>query len=124
MVGVRLRVQEHFDVLDVEAELGDAGHDHRRGGGIAAIEHDVPCGTGDEEGGDIVRADVIQIAGDAERLNRLLPAPLCRIQPPAGEYQRNNSYQSQQDYQPVSLGKMAQQSLSRARSLYRTTRAT
>ena len=27
VVGVRLRVQEHFDVLDVEAELRDARHD-------------------------------------------------------------------------------------------------
>jgi hypothetical protein len=27
VVGVRLRVQEHFDVLDVEAKLRDARHD-------------------------------------------------------------------------------------------------
>ena len=76
---VRLRVQEHFDVLDVEAELRDARHDHRRGAGIAAVEHDVALGPGDEERRDVVRADVVEIAGDAERFGRLLPA--CCLRP-------------------------------------------
>ena len=74
VIGVRLRVQEHFDVLDVEAELRDARHDHLRGGGIAGVEHDVALGPGDEEGGDIVRADVVEVAGDAERFGGRLPA--------------------------------------------------
>src|SRR3954453_12659809 len=112
VVGMRLRVQEHFDVLDVEAELRDARHDHWRGAGIAAIEHDVPRGPGDEERRDIIRADVVQIARDAERFDRRLSAPLRRIQPPADEYQRKNTRQSQQDYEPGSLGKIVQQFLS------------
>ena len=87
VVGVRLRVQEHFDVLDVEAELRDARHDHLRSGGIAGVEHDVALGPGDEEGRDVVRADVVEVAGDAERFGRLLPADLCRVQPPAEEHQ-------------------------------------
>jgi hypothetical protein len=112
VVGVRLRAQEHFDVLDVEAELRDARHDHRRGAGIAAVEHDVALRPGDEEGRDIVRADVVQVAGDAERFGRLLPASLCRVQPPTDEYQRKSTHQSQQDYQPVSFGQGGQPSLS------------
>ena len=97
VVGVRLRVQEHFDVLDVEAELRDARHDHRRGAGIAAVEHDVALGPGDEEGRDVVRADVVEVAGDAERFGGLLPADLCRVQPPADDYQRKSAQHSQQD---------------------------
>jgi hypothetical protein len=69
----RRRVDQEFDVLDVEPELRDARDDHRRGGLIAAIEHDVPLGSGDEEGRDGVRADVVEIAGDAERFGGLLP---------------------------------------------------
>ncbi len=71
-----------------------------------------PLRPGDEEGRDIVRADVVQVAGDAERFGGLLPASLCRVQPPTDEYQRKNTHQSQQDYQPVSLGKGGQPSLS------------
>ncbi len=36
--------------------------------GIAAVEHDVALGPGDEEGRDGIGADVVEIAGDAERL--------------------------------------------------------
>ena len=76
--------------------------------GIATVEHDVALGPGDEEGRDVVRADVVEVAGDAERFGGLLPAALCRVQPPADEYQRKSDQQSQQDYQPTSLGKVAQ----------------
>ena len=48
-------------------------------------------GPGDEEGGDIARADVIEVAGDAERFCGLLPADLVRVQPPADENQRPRS---------------------------------
>jgi hypothetical protein len=41
VVHVRLRVQEHFDVLDVEAELRDARQDQRWGCGITAVDQDV-----------------------------------------------------------------------------------
>ena len=73
MVWMWLRVQKHFDVLDAEAELGDARHDHRGGARIAAIEHDVTLGPGDEEGRGIRRANVVQVAGDAERFGGELP---------------------------------------------------
>jgi len=50
VVGVRLRVQEHFDVLEVETELRDALHDHRRCAGITTVEHDMGLGPGEEGG--------------------------------------------------------------------------
>src|SRR6185503_16356141 len=91
VVGVRLRVQEHFDVRDVEAELRDARHDQSRGGGIAAVEHDVALGPGDEEGRGVGRAHIVEVAGDAERFGWPLSANLCRVQPPADEYKYNNA---------------------------------
>ena len=36
-------------------------------------------GAGDEEGGDIGRADVVKVAGDAERFCGPLPADLVRV---------------------------------------------
>src|SRR5688572_5689096 len=82
VVGVRLRVQEHSDVA---------------------------FGSGDEEGRDVVCADVVEIAGDAEGLGGLLSADLCCVQPPADEYQRKKTHQYHEDYQPVSLGELRQQ---------------
>jgi hypothetical protein len=79
-----------------------------RGGGIAAVEHDVALGPGDEEGRDVVRADIVEVAGYAERFGRLLPADFCRVQPPADEHQRNNAQDCQQDGQPTSLGEVIQ----------------
>jgi hypothetical protein len=112
VVGMWLRVQKHFDVLDIEAELRDARHDHRRRARIAAVEHDMALGPGDEEGRGIVRADVVQVPGDAERFGGSLPASLCRVQGPADEYQRKHTHHSQEDYQLVSLGEVGQRSLS------------
>src|SRR2546426_12636680 len=60
-----------------------------------------------EEGRDVVRADVVKVASDAERFGGLLPAALCRradfVQPLADEYQRKSARHSQQ-HQPTSLG--------------------
>ena len=38
LVEVRMGVEEHFDVRDVEAEFGDAHHDRRRGPGVVAVD--------------------------------------------------------------------------------------
>ena len=51
-------------------------------------------GPGDEEGRGIRRANVVQVAGDAERFGGPLPPSFCRIQPSADEYQRKNTRQS------------------------------
>ena len=47
-------------------------------------------GPGDEERRGIGRANVVQIAGDAERFGGSLPASLGRVQPPADEDQRQD----------------------------------
>jgi len=57
-----------------------------------------------EEGRDVVRANVVEVAGDAERLGGLLPTDFRRVQPPADKYQRNNAQGGQHDRQPTSLG--------------------
>ncbi len=90
----------------------DDRDDHRCGAGIAAVEHDVAFGPGDEEGRGIRRANVVQVAGDAERLGGPLPAALRRVQPPADEDQCENTRQSQEDYEPESLGELGQPSIS------------
>jgi hypothetical protein len=62
----------------IEPELRDAGHDHRRRRVIAAIEHDVALGAGQEKRGDVVGTDVIEVAGNAKRFDGFLPAALGR----------------------------------------------
>lgn len=68
VVGVRVRVEQHFHVGDVEAELGDARHDQRCSFGIAAVDQYVALGSGEQECGDAGGADVVEVASDAERL--------------------------------------------------------
>ena len=65
-------------------------------------------GPGDEQSRDIVRAHVVEIACDAKRLGGLLSANLCRVQPSADEYQRNNGQGCQKDDQPTTLGEVMQ----------------
>src|SRR5262245_20865654 len=74
-------------------------------------------GPGDEEGRGIGRANVVEVAGDAEWLGGPLPASLGRVQPTADEYQPKNTRQSQEDRQPVSLGELGQQAPSGAEIL-------
>src|SRR5690349_23138178 len=70
VVGVRVRVEEDLHVLDAEAELRDAPDDERGGLRIAAVDQDVALRPGDQERCDAGRADVIEIAGNLERLVR------------------------------------------------------
>ena len=98
VVHVRLRVQDHFDVPDVKAELRDARQDQRRGCGITAVDQDVTLGPGDEEGRDVVRADVVEIAGDAERLGGLLSTSVpSRLPCPQGEHGEGGGQPEQED---------------------------
>ena len=73
----------------------NARDDHRRGAGIAAIEHDMALGPSDEKGRGIGRANVVEVASDAERFGGPLPASLCRVQPPTSQDQRKNTGQCQ-----------------------------
>jgi hypothetical protein len=68
----------------------------------------VALGPGDEEGRDIGGADVIEVAGDAERFGGPLSANLSGVPPPAKEYQRNNAQDCQQECQLMTLGEVQQ----------------
>jgi hypothetical protein len=68
VVEVRVGVEQHLHVPDVEAELGDAADDQRGGLGVAAVDQDVARGPGEQERRDAGGADVVQVAGDPERL--------------------------------------------------------
>ena len=61
------------------------------------IEDDVAFGPGDEEGRDVGRADVVEIARDAERFRGPLAPDLVRVQPPGDEDQREDDQQSRPD---------------------------
>jgi len=81
VVEVRVRVEQHFDVSDVEPEFGDARHDHRGGPGIAAVDQDVALGPGEQERSDVVGTDVIEVPGDAERFGGLLSTVVAHFFP-------------------------------------------
>jgi hypothetical protein len=51
------------------------------------------------KGGNAARADVIEVAGDAERFGRLLSAALCRVAPP-GEEDGKDSKQEERQASP------------------------
>jgi hypothetical protein len=67
VVRVRVRVEQHPHVLDVEAELRDARDDQRRGLGIAAVDQHVAVRPGEQERRDAGGADVVEVPGDPER---------------------------------------------------------
>jgi hypothetical protein len=104
MIGVRVRVEEDPDVLDVEPELRDALDDQWRRSRIPAVDQDVTLRTGEEERRDVVCANVIEIAGDAEWFRRLLPALIARwFPPPAGDHhcQADGQHPQQDDRAPL-----------------------
>lgn len=77
MVEMGVTVEQDPDVADLEAELRDVGFDLRRGLDETAVDQNVPSGSRDQVGGDVRDADIVEISGDAERLDRLVPrAPL------------------------------------------------
>src|SRR5437870_2588245 len=103
MIVMRLGIQKDLHVLDVEAELVDALHDQRRRARIAAIDEDVTLRTGDQESGDVVGADVIEVAGNAERRDRFLPADLTALPPFRVKNSRKEGEDGQDSAKPISL---------------------
>ena len=94
----------------------DARHDHLGRAGIASVEQDMALGPGDEEGRDVVCANVVEVACDAERRGGLLPASLCRhaglVQPATEENRGENGAQSGHPDQHPSFGEIPQTSIS------------
>jgi len=72
VVGVRLEFRSTLTSLML-SQASRCSHDHRRSAGIATSST-TWLRAGDEEGPDVVRTDIIKVAGDAERVRRLLPA--------------------------------------------------
>ena len=73
VVVVRVRIEQDLHVLRVEPELADVGDDLRRRFLESAVEHDVSFRGRDEKRGDLVGADVIEVADHTKRLDRLVP---------------------------------------------------
>ena len=77
VVEMGVAVEQNLDVIELESELDDVRLDLRRGLDEAAVDQDVTRRRGDQVGGDVGCADVVEILGDAERRDRLVPrAPL------------------------------------------------
>ena len=70
---VRLHRQQDFNVLHLETELLDAGLDQWRGIAEAGIDEDVALFAGDEVAGEVLGADVVEVAGDLEGSDGTLP---------------------------------------------------
>ncbi len=76
VVVVPVADEQDLDVAEVEAERFDAVLDLRRRGLEIAVDENVALGCRDQVSGQVVAADIIEIAGDAERRMRGRP---CRI---------------------------------------------
>src|ERR1051325_10836253 len=93
MVRMRVAVDENLDVFQFKSQLLDVLPDQRHGLGEAAIEKDVALRRGNEIGGDVARAHIINVVDDTKRLYRLIPrAPFSRRLSPgeAGQKQQRD----------------------------------
>ena len=98
VIVVRVRVQKHFYIFDVEPQLRDAVDDHGRCARISPVNQDVAFRSSEQEGRGVVCTDVIDVASNTERFGRLLPAALPRGLPcPEKEHDRNNGRHEQND---------------------------
>src|ERR1044071_2825679 len=79
VIVVRVAAEDVLDVGDFESELLDVRANHRRGLFEAAVEEEVTLRRGDEIRRDVGRSDVIDIADDAERFDRLVPGARRRF---------------------------------------------
>jgi hypothetical protein len=73
VIGVRVAVQDDFDVREFEAEFRHAVADARHGRFKPGIHEDVPLRRGDEKRTDAGRADVMDVADEAKRRERRVP---------------------------------------------------
>ena len=73
MVVVAVADEQDLDVAEVEAEGFNALLDEGRAGFEVAVDEDVALGRDDEIGGEVLAADVIEVAGDAEGREGLGP---------------------------------------------------
>ena len=77
VVGVGVAGQQDLDVGHLEAERLDGLADQGNGPLEAAVDQDVPLGRGDQVAGQILRADVVDVADDPVRREWLEPVDLA-----------------------------------------------
>ena len=73
VIEMRVAVQDDFDVREVETEFRHAVANARHGRFKPGIQEDVPLRRGDEKRTDAGRADVMNVADEAKRLERCVP---------------------------------------------------
>src|SRR5262249_27672325 len=74
VIEVGMAHHQDLHVLELEAELVDVAHDLRGRLGEAAVDEHVALGGGDEERGDLRRADGVDVPHHVERFARLGPS--------------------------------------------------
>ena len=74
-----MRVEQHLHILGAKAQGADVGENLRRGLDESAVDDDVSVRRGDEEGGYLGRSHVIDVSGDPERCDRLVPGTALGI---------------------------------------------
>jgi hypothetical protein len=82
---VRVADEQDLDVGEAESELLDARAQERHGLDEVAVDEDVALGRGDEVARQPLAADVVEVAGNAERRKRLRPIRRTLRACPAGD---------------------------------------
>src|ERR1700749_1507613 len=90
MVEMTVADEEDLDIAEVKAESLDAVPDQRRRRFEIAVDEDVALGCGNQVGGEIFAADVIQIAGNAKRGEGSRPGGIVR------RFESHRKHQKQQ----------------------------
>ena len=80
--------QQDLDVAHLEAERLDGFLDQGDGPLEAAVDEDVPLGSGDQVAGQVLRADVVDVADDLVGRERLVPVGLADGGPGQGQRDR------------------------------------
>ena len=92
VVRVGMARQQDLDIGHLEAERLDRFLNQGNRALKAAVDEDVPLGSGDEIGGQILGADVVDIADDLVRRERLVPIGWALSNGGHGERQRGEKH--------------------------------
>src|SRR5216684_346155 len=84
--------QQNLDIGHLEAERLDRLLNQGNGAFQAAIDEKMPLGSGDEKGSQILGTDVVNIANDLVRRERLVPIGWALSNGGHGERQRSQKH--------------------------------
>lgn len=85
VIDVGVADEKDLDVTEVKAEFFDAVLDLRDGALEVAVDEDVALRGGDEVGGEVAAADVVEVSGDTEWLLRRVPVGVVLREESAGK---------------------------------------